>query len=78
MLLGNHLQGKIEFLWLIKLFQKVFMGNVVGGYFYQKVWDKSVELNKVYSMISVKFEDFAMICGDHHKWTIYLWSRSNV
>jgi hypothetical protein len=26
------LQGKIEFLWLIKLLQKVkFMGNVVGG-----------------------------------------------
>jgi hypothetical protein len=37
----------------------------------------SVELNKVYSMISVKSDDFETICGDHHKWTGYLWSRSS-
>lgn len=53
-------------------------GQCCWVYFCQKVWDKSVELNKVYSKISVKFDDFATICGDHHKWTIYLWSRSNV
>jgi hypothetical protein len=34
---GNHLHGKIEFLWLIKLLQKVkFMGNVVEGTFVKR------------------------------------------
>ncbi len=52
--------NKIEFLWSIKLLQKVKM--LLGVDFCENVWDKIVELNSVYSMISVESDDMKRLC----------------